>query len=309
MKRRRRPNHTNDELVAALATFGSEPKQFPTAHDEDNGTVHLPELHRTAYAMNPAILCSALFGIARAKAVLVEGKKSYVREYIECMLKTTNGATIEYHGRELAQDDLTVLLGLLNKHWGMATICELEFAPSTFCTLIGWSDSQHNVFRLRESLLRLRKAILIIRAVKKDDDAEMSKLAKAIGKGWTLGFLSDFNWDGLSQWSVQIDSRMCQLFKTTPTYLIAAKRMALTEGLQTWLYGYIEANTCAYAVPIERIHEACGSTSSLKEFSRQVRDALPRLVKIGAVRENSTVKNGKVAIFKVSSARPKSSKS
>jgi hypothetical protein len=303
----RRPPHTNDELIAALAALATEPKQFPTP-DDDDGTVYLPEIHRTSYAMNPVILCSALFGIARAKAVLKDGEKTFVREYLERVFKTTNGATIEYHGKELAQDDLTVLLGLLNKHWGMATSCELEFAPSTFCTHIGWSDSKHNVFRLKECLLRLRKAILIVRSAKKEDDAEMSKLAKAIGKGWTLGFLSDLKWDGLSQWSVQIDSRMCQLFKTSPTYLIAAKRKALTEGLQTWLYGYIEANTCVYAVSVEKIHEACGSTSSLKEFSRQVRDALPKLVEIGVVRDISTVSNGKVAIFKVLSARPKSSK-
>lgn len=295
--KRRRPDYTNDELIAALASFTEEPQQFPTMDVDD--TVYLPELHRTSYAMNPVILCSALFGIARAKAVLIEGKKIFSREYLECVFKTTNGATIEYHGKELAQDDLTVLLGLLNKHWGMATSCELEFAPSTFCTHIGWSDSKHNVFRLKDCLLRLRKAILIVRAAKREDDAEMSKLANAIGKGWTLGFLLDLKWDGLSQWSVQIDSRMCQLFETTPTYLIAAKRKALTEGLQTWLYGYIEANTCAYAVSVEKIHEACGSTSSLKEFSRQVRDALPKLVEIGVVRDISTVSNGKVAIFKV----------
>ena len=304
--KRRKPNFTNDEFLAAAAAFAIEPKQFPT-WDYD-GTVYLPEYHRTSYAMSPVILCSALFGIARVKTVLIEGEKTSVREYLECVFRTTNGATIEYHGKELAQDDLTVLLGLLNKHCGMATSCALEFAPSTFCTQIGWSDSKHNVFRLKHCLLRLRKAILIVRAAKKEDDTEMSSLAKAIGKGWTLGFLSDLKWDGLAQWSVQIDSRMCQLFKTTPTYLIASKRMALTEGLQTWLYGYIEANTCTYAVPVAKIHEACGSTSSLKEFSRQIRDALPKLVEIGAVHENSTVKNGKVAIFKIASARPKSSK-
>jgi len=304
--KRQYANYTNDELIAALNAMAKETPEFPV--EETDGTVYLPEVHRTSYAMNPAILCSALFGVAKGESVLVDGKTRFVRKYVERTFKTTNGATIEYRGKELGQDDLTVLLGLLNKHAGKATSCEIKFAPATFCTQIGWSDSDHNNLRLRDCLLRLRGAFLIVRNTKKEGDAEMSKLATAIGSGWTLGFVSNFEWEEKSHWLVHIDARIEQLFQTAPTYLIAAKRKKLTSGLQTWLYGYIEANNCAYAVSLNTIHEASGSTAPLKEFARQVRDALPKLVEVGAVRDSSMVKNGKVAIFKISSVRPKNHK-
>lgn len=298
---KRKPTHTHSELIAALAA-PTEPEGF--VKEELFAPVHMPEMHKTTYAMNPAILCSALFSVSRGTLEIgADGKKQYVRKYTERTFPTTNGASIEYRGKELGQDDLTVLLGLLNQHAGMAASCELEFAPSTFCDQLGWSDSGHNIPRLQESLLRLRGAFLTIRAAQKSDDAPKSKLARAIGTGWTLGFVADFRFEGLERWVVQIDPRIGQLFDTAPTYLIAAKRKALNEGLQTWLYGYVEANTCAYAVPLETIHVACGSAAPLKEFARQVREALPKLVAVGAVRQSSGVKNGKVAIFKISSAR------
>lgn len=298
-----RPLYTDDLLLTTITAWAKESSEFQA--EETDGTVYLPEIRRTSYAMNPAILCSALFGIAKGKPGEIEGKRKFIRREIDCMYKTTNGATIEYRGTELGQDDLTVLLGLLNRHWGMSTSCAIEFAPSTFCAQIGWSDSQHNHSRLKECLLRLRGAFLIVRAARKADDVVKSKLARAIGSGWTLGFVSDFKFDSQSPWSVQLDERIGQLFGIAPTYLIAAKHMALTAGLQTWLYGYIAANTCAYAVPLHTLHEASGSTAPLSEFARQVRDALPKLVEIGAVRDDSTVKNGKVTIFKHLSARPK----
>jgi hypothetical protein len=257
--------------------------------------------------MSPVVLCSALFGVAKNKLGVADGKKVYIRSNLECTFKTTNGATIEYRGPELGQDDLTVLLALLNKHWGMAISCPIEFAPSTFCSDMNWSDSKHNKLRLKECLLRLRGAFLIIRATKKAEDREKSKLAKAIGSGWTLGFVSDFMFDGESRWIVKLNEGIGQLFGGTETYLIAAKRKALTTGIQTWLYGYVAANTCAYAIPLQTLHDASGSAAPLKEFARQVRDALPKLAEIGVVHENSTVKNGKVAIFKVTTAHRRAS--
>lgn len=301
MNRKQKP--TSAELIAVLSTYTEPERTDPLAWDLE-GTVYAPEMHSTTYAMNAAILCSALFGVGTGtKVVGADGKKRYTPQYIERAFPTTNGAIIEYHGKELDQDDLTVLLGLLNRHAGMATSCALEFAPSTFCTQLGWSDSNHNITRLQGCLRRLRGAYLVIRT-KKSDEAAQSKLAHAIGSGWTLGFVAYFAWEGLARWSVQLDSRISQLFETAPTYLIAAKRKALTEGLQTWLYGYVEANTCTYAVPLETLHKASGSAAPLKEFARQVRKALPKLAAVGAVRKESNVKNGRVAIFKVpSSAR------
>ena len=93
---------------------------------------------------------------------------------------------------------------------------------------------------------------------------------------------------------------MVAILGTAPTYLIISKRKLLSEGLQTWLYGYIRANQCGWAVPLELIHAASSShAKDMVEFACSVREVLKKLATIDVVTEASTVKNGKVAIFKV----------
>ena len=141
--------------------------------------------------------------------------------------------------------------------------------------------------------MRLRQAIVIIE--------------RGGNKGEVSGFLSEFRWEGRTHWSVKVDHRMVAILGTAPTYLNIFTRKQLSEGLQTWLYGYIRANQCGWAVPLELIHSASGSQArDMVEFARSVREVLKKLAAIGVVTDASTVKNGKVAIFKVprKSARP-----
>lgn len=279
---KRKPGH-DTELIAALAQAASEPAASQTVQLDD--VVYLPELSRTSYGMNPDILCSALFGVAKgSEKRVIDGVMRLTRRHIRQIYRTTNGASIEYRGEELRQTDLTVLLELLHRRAGMATSCALEFSPYTFCSQIGWSDSKVDAERLKESLLRMRQAIVI---VERDGT-----------KGSTVGFVSDFSWDG-AKWAVTIDERIGGLFSIKPTYLIIAQRKALSQGLQTWLYGYVRANKCGWGVSLETIHEACGSESkNMQEFARSVREALKKLAAIKVITEASTVKNGKVLIYK-----------
>jgi hypothetical protein len=293
--------NSNDELLCAIAASANEEVSYPKPDLWPE--VYLPKVRITSYAINPTILCCALFGIG--KGTLEEGnggKKHYIRQYIERRFVTTNGAFIDYRGDELCQDDLSVLLGLLKKHAGFACSLKIELTPSTFCTQIGWSDNAANIVRLKESLLRLRFAIMIITAAPREDN-ELSNLAKAIGTGWTMGFVAGFSF-GEGKWKVKIDESIALMFDTSMTYLIVSRRNALTEGLQTWLYGFIESNTCAYAIPVEKLKAACGSTATLKEFSRQIRDAIPKLVAAKVLQDCSIVKNKKVCFFKRQSAKP-----
>lgn len=284
MRASRRKPVDNAALIAAIK--GAPLTPVPYYNDCTEDTVYLPGLSRTSYGMNADILCSALFGIAKAtERQVVAGVVRHARKHIRRVFTTTNGASIEYRGEELRQTDLTVLLEMLHLRAGMATSCEIEFSPYTFCSQIGWSDSKADAERLKESLLRMRQSIVI---VERDGT-----------KGSTVGFVSQFSWDG-AKWRAMIDERIGSLFSIKPTYLIIAQRKALSQGLQTWLYGYIRANKCGWAVPLESIHGACGSESkNMQEFARSVREALKRLAALHVVTEESTVKNGKVLIYKV----------
>lgn len=281
----RTPKRKPGDDVALIAAINSTvPDHAPSVRAGGDDTVYLPELSRTSYGMNADILCSALFGVAKGERRVVDGVVRLTRKHIRQMFRTTNGASIEYRGEELRQSDLSVLLELLHRRAGMATSCEIEFSPYTFCSQIGWSDSKADAEKLKESLLRMRQSIVIVE--------------RNGTKGSTVGFVSQFSWDG-AKWSVTIDERIGGLFSIKPTYLIIAQRKALSQGLQTWLYGYVRANKCGWAVPLETIHEACGSESkNMQEFARSVREALKKLAAIHVVTDESTVKNGKVLIFK-----------
>jgi hypothetical protein len=283
MRTSKRKSSNDEALIAAINSAVPEPEPQFQGSTED--VVYLPELSRTSYGMNTDILCSALFGIAKgSEKRVIDGVVRLTRKHIRQVYKTTNGASIEYRGEELRQTDLTVLLELLHMRAGMATSCEIEFSPYTFCSQIGWSDSKADAEKLKDSLLRMRQSIVIVE--------------RNGTKGSTVGFVSQFSWDE-AKWSVTIDERIGGLFSIKPTYLIIAQRKALSQGLQTWLYGYIRANKCGWAVPLETIHEACGSESkNMQEFARSVREALKRLAAINVVTPASTVKNGKVLIFK-----------
>lgn len=274
------------ELFAAINAAATEvPEPFPTTDLDDE--VYLPAIRSTSYAMSADILCSALFGTAKGTArTIADGVTFHDRAYIQTTFKTTNGAFIEFRGKELRQDDLTVLLQLLSLRAGMATECEIEFSPYAFLTQIGWSNNNTSVGHLRECLMRLRQAIVIIE--------------RGGNKGEVSGFVSEFSWEGRAHWWVKVDRRMVAILGTVPTYLIIAKRKQLSEGLQTWMYGYIRANQCGWALPLELIHAASGSqAANMVEFARSVREVLKKLAAIGVVTDASTVKNGKVAIFKV----------
>lgn len=293
MTKKTKSRRNDVELFAAINAAATEgPEPFPSLDFDD--AVYLPEVRPTSYAMCADILCSALFGTAKGTArTIVDGVTFHDRAYIQTTFKTTNGAFIEFRGKELRQGDLTVLLQLISLRAGMATKCEIEFSPYALLTKMGWSNNNISVGHLRECLMRLRQAIVIIE--------------RGGNKGEVSGFVSEFTWEGRINWSVQVDRRMVALLGIAPTYLVISQRKQLSEGLQTWLYGYIRANQCAWAVPLELIHAASGSQAKdMVEFARSVRDVLKKLAAIGVVTDASTVKNGKVAIFKVTRnpARP-----
>lgn len=293
MTKKTKNRYTNAEHLAAINAAATEgPEPYPTTDLDD--AVYLPAIRSTSYAMCADILCSALFGTAKGTArAIVDGVTFHDRAYIQTRFKSTNGAFIEFRGMELRQDDLTVLLQLISLRADMATKCEIEFSPYALLTKIGWSNNNISVGHLRECLMRLRQAIVIIE--------------RGGNKGEVSGFLSEFSWEGRTHWWVKVDHRMVAILGTAPTYLIISKRKQLSEGLQTWLYGYIRANQCGWAVPLELIHSASGSQAKdMVEFARSVREVLKKLAAIGVVTDASTVKNGKVAIFKVpgKSARP-----
>lgn len=274
-----------EEFFAAIHDYNDSPTE-PDYGTSLDGDVFLPKFRNTSYVMSADLLCCALFGISKGESMYVDGKTRFVRKYIEKTFDTCNGASVEYRGKELRQDDLSVLLHLISLRNGMCTSLTIESSPYALLREMGWSDSKPNVAHLKECLLRLRGALLVI-----ERDGH---------RGSAIGFVSEFSWDDDKLWSIRLDDSIVCLFQKSTTYLSISKRSRLTEGLQTWLYGYIRANRCGWAVPLAVIHKSCGSAATdMTEFARSVRDALRQLALADVITDASTVKAGKVAIFKV----------
>lgn len=255
--------------------------------DEAPAVLRTPKLGKNSYAMSPHILCCSLFAITtRPKKITKENGESELasRAYYEKTLVTTNGGSIEYCGKELWQEDLSVLLGLLKlaQDKSEADLRDaltdlgkaIQFAPSTFCSSIGWSDNPGNITRLNESILRLRKAVLVLRRGKGDGE-----------EGCTLGFVADFQWKGVQRWTVMLDPRVVGLFSGHFSYVNIEKRRLLSEGMQTWLYGIVCANNCLVPFKYDKLYQASGSKAKdMKEFGRSVRDALIRMQALSIIK-------------------------
>lgn len=274
-----RKREEQEERLIRMRNGGELPGRWlaDNPSDEEESKQHkplvIPQLRKNSFGMSPYVLCSSLFTIANRRG------KGAPRVYREETIMTTNGGSIEYSGPELHQEEESVLLGLVKLAQGMDEVALaapdnfIIFAAGTFCKLIGWSDNDTNPKRLEQCLLRLRSAALVLRQGK--GDAE---------EGITIGLVKEVNWKGARK-SVQFDQRILGLFKGHVTYLNIEKRKLLSEGMQTWLYGLVCANNCALPFPLEKLHKASGSKSKcMKEFGRSVREALTRMVSVGAIK-------------------------
>lgn len=259
--------------------------------DEKANSACTPELGKNSYAMSPYILCCSLFAITTYR------KKQTPRAYYEKTIQTMNGGSIDYRGKELWQEDLSVLLGLLKLAQGKGEDDlkfaldnpehGIRFAPTSFCSSIGWSDNTENIGRLKECLLRLRQAVLVLRRDSRDGEF-----------GSTVGFVSDFKWEGDRRWTVMLHPRIVGLFSTHFSYINVLKRKLLSEGMQSWLYGVICANNCHVPFKYMTLYQASGSKAeSLKEFGRSVRAALMRMQELNIIK-GFKQERGAVRIFK-----------
>jgi hypothetical protein len=251
------PNLTVDEVLALKAMAAAEKKKAPP---DTNCPATLPRLSASTYAMNSTVNCCALFGTLRSVQRL---------EYVKKVFDATNGGRVTYKGPELRQDDKAVLLELIHQRRNMFA-GEVEFAPSTFCSRMGWSRNSEGSARLRKCLERLTEATL--------------RLDKTTTSGAMFHLLSDFKWDG-DRWTAILHDEVTNLFPTRHfAYLNIDARRELTTGLQTWLYDYISSNDCKMVMTYASLREACGRPDeNPKQFVDYVKAALTRLIAVGAI--------------------------
>lgn len=229
----------------------------------------LPKLSASSYAIHNAFNCSAVFGTARG------GERKHGR----AVYLATNGFTVVFSGTELRQDDKAVLLELVHRRRGLYA-GDVEFAPSTFCRSLGWSDNTDSKVKLKQCLERLVEATL--------------KIERDANTGMMFSLIAKFKYDG-DRWLVRMDDDIVKLFPTglkNASYLNIESRKLLTAGMQTWLYDYICSNNCQLVLTYATLRAACGRPDDdPKTFVEYVKAALAKLQGLGLIKGYKSAKN------------------
>jgi len=161
---------------------------------------------------------------------------------------TTQGDAV-YEGPELRQADSLVMMGLVNMVRDLRVGTLIEFDPAEMCRWLFRRYDGPNRLKLRESIQRLQKALLKYPA-------------------FSVHLVERFDYPSAGPWQVRLEPGIVSMFQQSLTiWLDFETRLALPEGLTTWLLGYVESQTKLIPTPLERLQELCGSeTKDLKSF-------------------------------------------
>lgn len=250
---------------------------------ENPGSV-LPEQYNGTLAFTPELLKSRLFGHRSGKRE-VFGDFTPVPAY---------GKTkIEFKGEELRQDDLRVLLALIRVRAGEACGTAIKFNPREFShKTLGWGDSGGSVKKLEDSVLRLHDA-------KSRLYYTHEKSGKEVFQG--ISFITEFAMQK-GAWSVQLSPSLVTLLTGWyRSFMKASERMSMKDGLGSWLYGVIKADSCELGFDLEQLRAASGSPMILKEFNRAVSKSMAEFEKMGVI-VGFTLKKGHLGLRKTASA-------
>jgi hypothetical protein len=246
--------------VEDYATRSIKERTFERQRDAETALKKLPtKLYDRSFGMGRLALSCALFGFGRGARQRFDAK----------VLETYRGGNITYSGPELRQDDQSVLLGLVYYIKDTLIADEIKFSPREFCRFIGWSGCSTDVTKLRDCLERMTEAHL--------------RITFGGNKGGMFSLVSQFTWDG-DKWSVWLAPTLRRLFEDGTTFLPIEERAALTDGLQTWLAGFLRAQSDVSTFGTDDLHKFSGTGASIKEFGRQLRDTMDRLQEVGVVK-------------------------
>jgi hypothetical protein len=279
-----------DELNAVVqrlektfeAKRSKQPKQEAKTVPAPAKVIQLPVWGNGSRGAPNEILRSALFNARN---------KKQQREYLEkATIAVIGGGHITYTGKELRQDDETVWIQLVHLARELPLGEVIEFTAYSFVKSIGWNNSAKSYKRLRDSLTRMQATAL-------------SFYSKKLAQGVSLSMIPDFEWKdeatgkALPRYRVTIAPKLAELFSDVRyTLLEWQQRLALPDGLATWLHGYYASHKKPYPIKLGTIHEGAGLTIERKDNLKQkVERALDALVEVGFL-ESWEIKSDLVSV-------------
>jgi len=228
--------------------------------------------------------------IARS-ALFNARRQNTPRDFVDKMpVSSIAGVDINYTGRELRQDDQTVLMQLIHLTQHQPFIESVQFTPYSFLKSIGWSTSgQQRYDKLFTIIDRMSVTGIHI------ESKGMFYVGSLIRK---IGCIDKETGERLRIWTVWLEPEIIALFKSDGYCHIAwDQRIALKKPLAQWLQAYYATHKDPYPIKIETIRDLSGSKAVLlKKFKQTLKSALDELVTVGFLKSYTITKTGLVHV-------------
>ena len=224
-------------------------------------------------------------------------RNNEVREYVEKVtISSLNNYKIEYTGKELQQDDLSVWMALLNMARKKPIGDSVLFTGYEIIKDLGWSMNTRSYQRVKTSIERMKVTGLEISMNNKDGKKEAA---------YSGSLIREYLWDstddkGNPKWTVTFEPNVAKLLMNDTTSLLeweTRKKIGTRATVAQWLHSFYSSHKEPIPLTEEKLHELARSGDSISSFRRTLKLALQRLVEIGFLSEFN-VKNGKVYVTK-----------
>ena len=191
------------------------------------------------------LVCCAVFSAKNRKE-----PRAMFRATAPLVVPVIGGGEVRYTGEEVRQDDESVWMELVHmaKESHSPTV---TFTPANLIRSLQWTDSGKSYARLLTTLRRLRSASLEVYSAR-------------LGRGVSTGLIVDYTFsdkgDG-KPWSVTVfrpESELLFLFDKLYSRVNREARLALPEGLATWLHGFFSSHREPFAHKLETLAQGAG---------------------------------------------------
>jgi hypothetical protein len=232
----------------------------------------MADMHSGSGKIAPIALVTPLFSITRAK-------KGQTLPAIDVAWHTPRG-NLRYVGPQLTQSHLTAYLIFANLvACGYAKFRQ-TFHPSELLRRMGWSVNPKNINTVRRLLDDLAAGQLRVWAAGVDEVKNAARVR----------LINAFTPSEDGPWQVNLSEDVLpHLFRAGAkgddlTSIKLSARALLTEGLGTWLFGFIRAESCKLAFTYAQVHAASGSRQAdMSAFGEEVRRVLAGLKAAGLI--------------------------
>jgi len=202
-------------------------------------------------------------------------KSTSNREFLDKMtISSLSNYTVQYTGRELQQDDLSVWMSLINLARSQPMSDSVFFTGYQLVKDLGWSMNTKSYKRAQDSIERLKVTGI-----------EIKETTESRQSAYSGSLIREYSWtsednEGNIKWMVRFEPKVTLLFVNDSTTLVEwdmRKAIGPRAAVAQWLHTFYASHKEPGPISIERIYELCRSGDTLSSFRRSLRLALQRL--------------------------------